>query len=81
MIQMCIRDRTYILVVCSVPLSLSCKYFSNRRDHIRNQEIRSDLDVFRVNERIKEYIRKWIQHINVMKESRMNTEGGERLQF
>ena len=25
----------------------------NRRDHLRNEEIRSDLDIFAVNERIK----------------------------
>ena len=43
----------------------------NRRDHIRNEEIRSDLVIFAVNERIKEYKRKWIQHINRMEESRI----------
>ena len=33
--------------------------------------IRSDLDIFAVNEKIKEYRRKWIQHINRMEESRI----------
>ena len=43
----------------------------NRRDHIKNENIRSDLDFFALNERIKEYRRKWIQHIDRMEESRI----------
>ena len=45
----------------------------HRRDHIReiNEEIRSDLDNFAVNERIKAYRRKLIQHIDRMEESRV----------
>ena len=37
---------------------------------MRSEEIRSDLDIFAVNERIKEYRRKLIQHINRMEDSR-----------
>ena len=44
----------------------------NRRNYIKNEEIRSDLDIIAVNETIKEYRREWIQHINRKEESRIS---------
>ena len=62
------------ICVCAVSythLDVYKRQRCNRRDHIINEEIRSDLDIFAVNEKIKEYTSKWIQHINRMDESRI----------
>ena len=66
--KMCIRDRK--IQTAELKFLRSVKR-CNRRDHIRNEEMRSNLDIFAVNEKIKEYRRKWIQHIDRMEESRI----------
>ena len=48
---MCIRDRIQTVEMKLLRAAKKC----TRRDRIRNEEIRSDLDIFTLNERIKEY--------------------------
>ena len=43
----------------------------SRRDHIRNETIREELEIFNINERINDYKEKWKNHINRMDSTRI----------
>ena len=42
-----------------------------RRDHIRNEEIREELSIYNINDKIKDYKRKGSEHLTRMADSRI----------